>query len=124
VDGGEHGGGKRAVAWYDCCCKAAASRGGGGLAGIGPPPQGCGQARSGSQPSRDRGAAGAPTDGDSAPGRGQSRGRSGSAPERVPEVLVMREDGCMMSQCPAHDAEASTSHVTPPASDVDVSHPK
>jgi hypothetical protein len=37
-------------------------------------------------------------------------------------VLVMREDGCVMSQRPAHDAEASTSHVAPPAPDVAVAH--
>jgi hypothetical protein len=39
-------------------------------------------------------------------------------------VLVMREDGCVMSQCPAHDTEVSTSHAAPPASDVAVSHPE
>jgi hypothetical protein len=37
-------------------------------------------------------------------------------------VLVMQEDGCVMSQRPAHDTEASTSHAAPPASDVAVSH--
>jgi hypothetical protein len=42
----------------------------------------------------------------------------------VPEVLVMQEDGCMMSQHPAHDTEASTSHAAPPAFDVAVSHPE
>jgi hypothetical protein len=42
----------------------------------------------------------------------------------VPEVLVMREDGCVMSQPPVHDVEASTSHVALPASDVVVSHPE
>jgi hypothetical protein len=36
----------------------------------------------------------------------------------------MREDGCVMSQRPAHDAEASTSHAAPPARDVAVAHPK
>jgi hypothetical protein len=39
-------------------------------------------------------------------------------------VLVMREDGCVMSQRLAHDAEASTSHATPPVPDVAVSHPE
>jgi hypothetical protein len=39
-------------------------------------------------------------------------------------VLVMRKDGCVMSQGPAHDAEASTSHAAPPAPDVVVSHPE
>jgi hypothetical protein len=38
------------------------------------PPQGHEHARSGRRPSRDRGAAGPPADGDSAPRRGQSRG--------------------------------------------------
>jgi hypothetical protein len=33
-------------------------------------------------------------------------------------VLVMREDGCVMSQRPAHEAEVSTSRVVPPAFDV------
>jgi hypothetical protein len=33
-------------------------------------------------------------------------------------VLVMWEDGCVMSQRPAHNAEASTSCATPPTSDV------
>jgi hypothetical protein len=37
-------------------------------------------------------------------------------------VLVMREDGCVMSQRPAHDTEASTSHTAPPAPDVTVMH--
>jgi hypothetical protein len=36
----------------------------------------------------------------------------------------MWEDGCVMSQCPAHDTEVSTSHAAPPASDVAVSHPE
>jgi hypothetical protein len=36
----------------------------------------------------------------------------------------MRKDGCVMSQGPAHDAEASTSHAAPPAPDVVVSHPE
>jgi hypothetical protein len=30
--------------------------------------------------------------------------RPASAPEPAPEVLVMREDDCVMSQRPAHDA--------------------
>jgi hypothetical protein len=34
------------------------------------------------------------------PGWGHSRGRPGIAPEHTPEVLVMREDDCVMSQCP------------------------
>jgi hypothetical protein len=36
----------------------------------------------------------------------------------------MREDGCMMSQCPAHDAEASTSRAALPTSDVAVARPE
>jgi hypothetical protein len=39
-------------------------------------------------------------------------------------VLVMREDECLMSQCPAHDTEASTSHTAPPASEAAVLHPE
>jgi hypothetical protein len=39
-------------------------------------------------------------------------------------VLVMREDGCVMLQCLAHDAKASMSNVAPPASDVTISHPE
>jgi hypothetical protein len=58
------------------------------------------------------------------PGWGQSRGRPGSAPEGAPKVLVMREDGCVMSQRPTHDAEASMSHATSPAPDVAVAHPE
>jgi hypothetical protein len=41
---------------------------------------------------------------------------------RTPEVLVMREDGCVMSQHLTHDAEASTSHAALPAPDVGVAH--
>jgi hypothetical protein len=48
------------------------------------PPQGCGQARSGSRPTRDRGVAGDPADGDYAPDRGQSRGQSGQPPSARP----------------------------------------
>jgi hypothetical protein len=87
-------------------------------------PQGCRHARSGSQPTRDRGVAGGPAGGDSAPGRGQSRGRSGSAPECAPEVLVLQEDSCVMSQRPTHDAKALMSHATPPTPDVAVAHPE
>jgi hypothetical protein len=36
----------------------------------------------------------------------------------------MREDSCVMSQCPANDVEASMSHAVPPASDVAVPHPE
>jgi hypothetical protein len=34
----------------------------------------------------------------------------------------MREDGCVMSQCPAHGAEASTSRAAPHAPDITVAH--
>jgi hypothetical protein len=37
-------------------------------------------------------------------------------------VLVMQEDDCVMSQLPAHDAEALTSHAAPPAPDIVVAH--
>jgi hypothetical protein len=36
----------------------------------------------------------------------------------------MREEDCVMSQRPAHDAEALTSHAAPPAPDVAVAHPE
>jgi hypothetical protein len=36
----------------------------------------------------------------------------------------MREDGCVMSQHPTHDAEASTSRAVLPAPDVAVAHPE
>jgi hypothetical protein len=39
-------------------------------------------------------------------------------------VLVMREDGCVMSQCPTHDTKTSTSRAAPPALDVAVAHPE
>jgi hypothetical protein len=39
-------------------------------------------------------------------------------------VLVMREDGCVMSQRPTHDAEVSMSRVAPLASDVIVAQPE
>jgi hypothetical protein len=39
-------------------------------------------------------------------------------------MLVMREDGCVMSQHLAHDAEASTSRAALPASDVAVTCPE
>jgi hypothetical protein len=58
------------------------------------------------------------------PRSGQLGGQHALIPKRTPEVLVMREDSCMMSQRPAHDAEASTSRAAPPAFDVAVVHPK
>jgi hypothetical protein len=56
------------------------------------------------------------------PGWGQLRGQPGSAPERTLEVMVMREDGCVMSQRPTHDAEASASHAAPSTPDSAVAH--
>jgi hypothetical protein len=60
-------------------------------------PQGRGQARLESRPAGDHEAAGAAADDNAPLGWGQLRGQSMSAPERTPEVLVMREDGCVMS---------------------------
>jgi hypothetical protein len=88
------------------------------------PHQGCERARSGSRSTRGRETVEAPASGDFAPRRGRSRGPSGPAPERALEVLVVRSDGCMMSQRPAHDAEASTPHTAPPAADVAVLQPE
>jgi hypothetical protein len=45
-------------------------------------------------------------------------------PKRAPKVLVMWEDGCMISQRLAHNAKASMSHATTPAFDIVVSHPE
>jgi hypothetical protein len=36
----------------------------------------------------------------------------------------MWEDNCIMSQHPAYDPEASTSHAAPPAPDVAIAHPE
>jgi hypothetical protein len=53
---------------------------------------------------------------------GPIEGANRVSPEHAPEVLVMREDGCVMSQRPTHGAEASTSHATPLAPDITVAH--
>jgi hypothetical protein len=45
-------------------------------------------------------------------------------PERVHEVLVVRSNGCVMSQRLAHDAEASMSRAVPPAADITASQPE
>jgi hypothetical protein len=82
------------------------------------PHQGCGRTRPESRSARGREAADAPTSGDSSPRRGRSRGVVGSAPRPTLEVLVVWSDGCVMSQRPVHDIEASTSRATPPASDA------
>jgi hypothetical protein len=61
------------------------------------PSQGRGQSCSDSRPSWDHEAAGAAADDDAPLEWGQLRGQPRSAPERAPEVLVMREDGCVLS---------------------------
>jgi hypothetical protein len=49
----------------------------------------------------------------------------GNRPASAPEpVLVMREDGCVMSQRLAHDAEALTSRAALSASEVVVERPE
>jgi hypothetical protein len=81
------------------------------------PHQGRGRTRS---ESRSRGceAVEAPAGGDSAPKRGRSRRSSGPAPDPTLEVLVLRFDGYVMSQRPAHNVEVSTSRGVLPASSV------
>jgi hypothetical protein len=51
------------------------------------------------------------------PGWGQWENWPAPAPEPATEVLVMREDGCVMPRHPVHDAEASSSRAGPPAPD-------
>jgi hypothetical protein len=46
------------------------------------------------------------------------------APEPPVGVLVMREDGCVMSGCPTHGAEASSSRATLPASNGTAARPE
>jgi hypothetical protein len=58
------------------------------------------------------------------PGWGQWGNQPASAPERARGVLVMREDGCVMSQRPAHNAEALSSRAVLPTPDVVVVHPE
>jgi hypothetical protein len=58
------------------------------------------------------------------PGWGQWGNQPASAPEPAPEEFVMQEDGCVMSQHPAHDVEASTSRAAPPVPDITVTHPE
>jgi hypothetical protein len=50
-------------------------------------------------------------------GWGQWESLPAPAPEPPAGVLVMREDGCVMSGRPVHDAEPSSSRATPPALD-------
>jgi hypothetical protein len=47
-----------------------------------------------------------------------------SAPEPPTGVLVMREDGCVVSGCPVHGAEASSSRTALPALGGPVAHPE
>jgi hypothetical protein len=46
------------------------------------------------------------------------------APERAPRVLVMWENGWVMSQRSTHGAEASSSRAVPPAPVVADAHPE
>jgi hypothetical protein len=65
------------------------------------------------------------TDDDAPPlGWGQWGNYPASALECAPGVLVMWEDGCVMSRRPAHDAEASSSRAVLPTPDVTVTHPE
>jgi hypothetical protein len=57
------------------------------------------------------------------PGWGQWGNRPASATEPAARVLVMREDDCVMPQCSAHDAEASSPRAVLPAPDVVVAPP-
>jgi hypothetical protein len=63
-------------------------------------------------------------DGAPPPGWGQWGTRPASATKLATEVLVMQEDGCVISQRSAHNTEASTSRAALPASDVSVAHPE
>jgi hypothetical protein len=99
--GGVRGGGGQAVTHHDRGHEAAAGRGdGGALAGVSAPrPSPRAQAGSLGEPVRwGHETVEAPAGSDSAPRRGRSRGSSGLAPERTPEVLVVRSDGCVMLQ--------------------------
>jgi hypothetical protein len=58
-----------------------------------------------------------PDDDVSPPGWGQWESLPAPAPEPPVGVLVMREDGCVMSGCPTHGAEVSSSRAALPASD-------
>jgi hypothetical protein len=51
------------------------------------------------------------------PAWGQWESLPAPAPEPPVVVLMMREDGCVMSGSPAHGAEVSSSRAPPPASD-------
>jgi hypothetical protein len=121
ASGGKYGSNWRAVARNDRDREAAAGGGGSGdCASVGSPQPSPRSrvARSESRSARGRKAVEAPAGGDSAPRRGRSRRTVGPAPGPAPEVLVVRFDGCTMSQRLAHDAEASISRSVPPASDT------
>jgi hypothetical protein len=77
------------------------------------PHQGRGQARAESRGAKGHEAVETPAGGDFAP-RGRSRGVVRSDPEPAPGVLVVRSDGCVMSQQPAPDAAVLAPYVVPP----------
>jgi hypothetical protein len=58
------------------------------------------------------------------PGWDQWGGLPAPAPEPPVGVLVMRDDGCVMSGHPAYGVEASSSRATPPASDGTAARPE
>jgi hypothetical protein len=57
-------------------------------------------------------------------GWGQWESLPAPAPEPPARVLMMREDGCMMSRRSTHGAEASSSRAALPASDGTAARPK
>jgi hypothetical protein len=58
------------------------------------------------------------------PGWGQWESLPAPAPEPTVGVLVMRKDSCVMSGCPVHSAEASSSRAALPASDGTAARPE
>jgi hypothetical protein len=81
------------------------------------PHQGRGRAHAESRGARGCGAA-ETLDGGDPPRGGRTGVVVGSAPGLAPGVLVVRSDGCVMSQQPALDAGVSTSRVAAPAPDT------
>jgi hypothetical protein len=65
-----------------------------------------------------------PDDNAPPPGWGQWRNWPAPAPEPAVGVLVMREDGCVMSRHPTHGAEASSSCTSLPAPDGTTTRPE
>jgi hypothetical protein len=65
-----------------------------------------------------------PDDDTPSPGWDQWGSLPAPAPEPPVGVLVMRDDGYVMSGRPADDAEASSSCAAPPASDGIAAHPE